>query len=102
MGKQSQLHRRLQRQLQLEFDNSIDEARKITGDIVKEAATTMRPGKNDVSESFTSDAILHAPDSFFSLLALVLTLIAAAKTIYWLLNSERHNQSTKILNLKTF
>ena len=50
---------------------SVDEARKITGDIVKEAAASMTPGKNDVSDSYTSDAILHAPDSFFGQLALV-------------------------------
>ena len=48
-----------------------EEARKITGLIVKEAAASMKPGKSDVSESFTSDAILNAPDYFFQLLALV-------------------------------
>ena len=48
-----------------------EEARKITGARVKEATSSMKLGKSDVSESYTSDAILNAPDTFFDLLALV-------------------------------
>ena len=44
---------------------------KITGPVVKKAACNLKPGKSDVTESFTSDAILNAPDNLFNLLALV-------------------------------
>ena len=50
-------------------ENCIHEANRITGSVVKEAACRMKPGKSDVSTSFTSDAILNAPDNFFDLLA---------------------------------
>ena len=43
---------------------------KITGPAVKKAACNLKPGKSDVSESFTSDAILNAPDILFNLLIL--------------------------------
>ena len=43
-------------------NDSIDEVLKVTGDIVKEAACQMKPKKGDVSESYTSDKILNAPD----------------------------------------
>ena len=54
-----------------ESDSSEHEIFKITGSIVKEAACKMKAGKGDVSEGYTSDAILNAPDSFFDHLALV-------------------------------
>ena len=41
----------------------------ITGQVVKEAARRMKPDKADVSGSFSSNAILNAPDSFFDLIA---------------------------------
>ena len=47
------------------------EVNKITGGVVKSAATKMKGGKSDVSGSFTSDVILHAPDSFFEVIAAV-------------------------------
>ena len=50
-------------------DNCIHDANRITGSVVKEAACRMKQGKSDVSTSFTSDAILNAPDNFFDLLA---------------------------------
>ena len=50
---------------------SCAEVFKISGEIVKEAACKMKPGKGDVSEGYTSDAILNAPDIFFDQLALV-------------------------------
>ena len=43
---------------------SIAEVFKISGEVVKEAACKMKPGKGDVSEGYTSDAILNAPDIF--------------------------------------
>ena len=51
--------------------DAVEEAKKITGVKVKESACSMKPGKSDVSESYTSDAILNAPDSFFDMVALV-------------------------------
>ena len=50
---------------------SVLEAEKVTGAVVKEAARSMKPGKSDVSESYTSDAILNAPDSFFDMIAII-------------------------------
>ena len=49
--------------------DAVAEADMITGAVLKEAACRMKPGKGDVSGSYTSDAILNAPDSFFDLLA---------------------------------
>ena len=48
-----------------------NEVLKITGEVVKQAACKMKPGKGDVSEGYTSDAILNAPDILFDELALV-------------------------------
>ena len=50
-------------------DNKAGDADKITGAVLKEAACRMKPSKGDVSGSYTSDAFLNAPDSFFDLLA---------------------------------
>ena len=52
-------------------DGSVVEADKITGQIVKDAACRMKPKKSDISQSFTSDAILNAPDIFFDHLAII-------------------------------
>ena len=52
-------------------DNSEEEVAKITGSIVKETVTMMKAQKGDVSGSFTSDAILHAPDILFEQLAVI-------------------------------
>ena len=41
--------------------HSVIEINKLSGDIVKQAACKMKPKKGDVSESYTSDAILNAP-----------------------------------------
>ena len=41
-------------------EESVVEVFKITGDIVKKAACKMKPGKGDVTEGYTSDAILNA------------------------------------------
>ena len=47
-------------------DSCLQHARRITG----AAACRMKPGKSDVSTSYTSDALINAPDTF-DLLALV-------------------------------
>ena len=47
------------------------EVNKITGNIVKEACTKMKPGKIDVSGGFSSDVLLHGPDSLFEHLAVI-------------------------------
>ena len=52
-------------------ENSVDEANKVTGQAVKEAACRMKPNKSDVSGSYTSNAILNAPDVFIDHLAKV-------------------------------
>ena len=44
---------------------------KVTGAAVKKAAERMKHGKNDVSDSFKSDLLLHSPDSMFEALAAV-------------------------------
>ena len=51
--------------------DSVVEVMKITGAVVKKAASLMKTGKADVTEGFTSDAILNAPDSMFDQLACV-------------------------------
>ena len=52
-------------------EESIAEVKKITGKVVKDAACNMKPGKQDVSEGYSSDAILNAPDILFEQLAAV-------------------------------
>ena len=42
----------------------------MTGEVVKKAACKMKPAKSDVSRVFSFDAVLHALDSFFDILAL--------------------------------
>ena len=51
--------------------DSVDEVMKVTGAKVKEAASLMKSDKSDVTGSFTSDAILNAPDQLFDQLAAV-------------------------------
>ena len=52
-------------------ENSKDEVKKVTAEVVKKAAMMMKPHKMDVSQGFSSDALLHAPDTLFDLLAAV-------------------------------
>ena len=51
--------------------NSLYGACKITCKIVKDAACKLKPGKSDITGSFTSDAILNGPDELFDALAVV-------------------------------
>jgi hypothetical protein len=48
-----------------------EEVQKVTGEIVKLAASGMKKGKADVSGSYTSDAIKNAPDDLYDHLAAV-------------------------------
>ena len=50
---------------------AVDEVARVTGSTVKEAVCYMMKGKSDVSNSFTSDALLHAPDILFEQLSIV-------------------------------
>ena len=52
-------------------ENSVKEVKKVTAQVVKTACCKMKAGKNDVTEAYTSDALLHAPDYLFELLAAV-------------------------------
>ena len=55
----------------LQEENSVGELQKLTGMVVKKAFCKMKAAKSDVSGAFITDALLHAPDSFFELLAMV-------------------------------
>ena len=45
------------------------EVEKVTGSIVKLAASRMKSGKSGIYGSFTSDAILNGPDNLFTTIA---------------------------------
>ena len=51
--------------------SSAKEVEKVTGHVVKLACSKMKPGKGDVTEAYSSDVFLHAPDYLFELLAAV-------------------------------
>ena len=53
----------------IDSPESLAEVNRIQGDIVKKACLRMKPGKLDVTESYTSDVFLHAPDIMFEQLA---------------------------------
>ena len=55
----------------VQSEDSMEEVNNLTAEMVKQAAVTMKPHKMDVSQGFSSDALLHAPDLLFSLIALV-------------------------------
>ena len=57
--------------LKIDSEDTGSEVTKITGKAVKEAACKLKPGKSDVTEGYTSDAILNAPDILFNQLAKV-------------------------------
>ena len=52
-------------------EESLADIDRVSGPAVKQAACRMKPSKPDISGSYTSDAILNAPDIFFDLLAKV-------------------------------
>ena len=49
--------------------DSMEEVNRVTGAVVKEAVSHMKAGKPDVSEGFTSDALINAPDLLYDQLA---------------------------------
>ena len=49
--------------------DSMNMVNKLTNELVKQAAVTLKPQKMDDSQGFTSNALLHAPDLLFSLIA---------------------------------
>ena len=49
--------------------NSALEADLVTVDVVKAAAARLKPGKGDITGSYTSDAIRACPDIFFECLS---------------------------------
>ena len=49
----------------------MEDVNLVTGSVVKEAAERLKPGKGDVSGSYTSDTILNAPDILFDHMARV-------------------------------
>jgi hypothetical protein len=53
---------------------SISEVDKLTGPRLKAAAARLKPGKGDVSNSFTSEVFLHAPDKLFDALAEIMRM----------------------------
>ena len=50
---------------------SLEDVARVTDSVVKLAVSKLKPQKSDVSSSFTSDALLHAPDVLFDQLAAV-------------------------------
>ena len=51
--------------------SSAKEVEKVTGHVVKLAFSKIKQGKGDVTEAYSSDVFLHAPDYLFELLAAV-------------------------------
>ena len=51
--------------------NGQADIQKVTGSIVKQACSKMKPGKTDVTGVYTSDVFLNAPDSLFDHLAAI-------------------------------
>ena len=55
----------------IQSENSAQEIKKLTPEIVKQSVMMMKPNKMDVSQGFSSNCLLHAPDLLFELLALI-------------------------------
>ena len=68
-AEMEELHERIR--LLIQNENSRTETEKLTMEKVKSAAVRMKPHKMDVTQGFTSDCFLHAPDILFELLSLV-------------------------------
>ena len=47
------------------------ELQKVTGKTVKEACSRMKTGKVDISDGFSSEALLYGPDLLFDILAML-------------------------------
>ena len=55
--------------IQENSQQSVNEVKKVTGKLVKEACCRMLQGKTDVTGVYSSDVFLHAPDLLFDQLA---------------------------------
>ena len=55
----------------VQSEDSNKETRRLSAEVVKKAAMRLKPHKMDVSQGFSSDCLLHAPDLMFQLLSLV-------------------------------
>ena len=55
----------------IQSEDSATEIARITPEVLKTVAARMKPRKMDVSQGFTSDCMLHAPDLLFELLAMI-------------------------------
>ena len=55
----------------VQTEESAMEVNKVSAELVKQAATSLKPHKMDVSQGFSSEALLHGPDLLFSMIALV-------------------------------
>ena len=51
-------------------EDSMKKIDKVSAELVKKAATSLKPHKGDVSQGFSSDALLHGPDVLCSLTCL--------------------------------
>ena len=47
-------------------ENSLREVNKVTAEVVKQACSKLKPGKLDVTGSYSSDIFLHGPDVLYS------------------------------------
>ena len=54
----------------IQSEDSKNKVEKVTGEVVKTAILKMKRHKMDISQGFSSDALLHAPDLLFKLLAM--------------------------------
>ena len=55
----------------VQAQDSLKEVDKMSAEVVKKAAISLKPHKMDVSQGFSSDALLHGPDLLFGLLGQV-------------------------------
>ena len=70
-GTKEEMDRLQNRVAELIRVDSMEEICKVTGSKVKEAVSMMKPCKGDVSEGYTSDALLNGPDILFDHLAII-------------------------------
>ena len=66
-NKMEELQKKIQELVDIEDSDA--EIEKVTLELVKRAAFTLKPHKMDVSRGFMSDALLDGPDSLFKILA---------------------------------
>ena len=50
-------------------EDMIQEVKKVTGKVLKQAANRIKPGKGDVTGSYNSDMVKNCPDNFYDVLA---------------------------------